>query len=80
MTKAQLIKDIQLAEARAWKEYRDLDAAAGRDSSITMDRVTRSRTQWATLYDLRETLGIPSMPPAQMLALGLFPEQLSCPV
>jgi hypothetical protein len=80
MTKAQMIKDIQLAEARAWKHYRDLDAAAGRDSSITMDMITRSRTQWATLYDLREGLGIPSMPPSQMHALGLFPQQLSCPV
>ena len=73
MTKAQMIKDIQLAEARAWKHYRDLDAAAGRDSSITMDQVTRSRTQWATLYDLREGLGIPSMPPSQMVALNLMP-------
>jgi hypothetical protein len=80
MTKAQMIKDIQLAEARAWKHYRDLDAAAGRDSSITMDQVTRSRTQWATLYDLREGLGIPSMPPAQMHALNLFPQQIACPV
>jgi hypothetical protein len=80
MTKAQMIKDIQLAEARAWKHYRDLDAAAGRDSSITMDQVTRSRTQWAALYDLREALGIPSMPPATMHALNLFPQQIACPV
>ena len=80
MTKAQMIKDIQLAEARAWKHYRDLDAAAGRDSSITMDQVTRSRTQWAALYDLREGLGIPSMPPATMHALNLFPQQIACPV
>ena len=73
MTKAQMIKDIQLAEARAWKHYRDLDAAAGRDSSITMDQVTRSRTQWSTLYDLREGLGIPSLPVSQMRALNLVP-------
>ena len=73
MTKAQMIKDIQLAEARAWKHYRDLDAAAGRDSSITMDQVTRSRTQWSTLYDLREALGIPSLPVSQMRALNLVP-------
>ena len=73
MTKAQMIKDIQLAEARAWKHYRDLDAAAGRDSSITMDMITRSRTQWATLYDLREGLGIPSMPVSQMVAQNLMP-------
>ena len=80
MTKAQMIKDIQLAEARAWKHYRDLDAAACRDSSITMDQVTRSRTQWAALYDLREGLGIPSMPPATMTALNLFPQQIAWPV
>jgi len=73
MTKAQMIKDIQLAEARAWKHYRDMDAAAGRDSSITMDMITRSRTQWATLYDLREGLGIPSMPVSQMVARNLMP-------
>ena len=79
MTKAQMIKDIQLAEARAWKHYRDLDAAAGRDSSITMDQVTRSRTQWAALYDLREGLGIPSMPVSQMRALNLVPEQMIIP-
>ena len=73
MTKAQMIKDIQLAEARAWKHYRDMDAAAGRDSSITMDMITRSRTQWSTLYDLREALGIPSLPVSQMRALNLVP-------
>jgi hypothetical protein len=68
-----MIKDIQVAEARAWKHYRDMDAAAGRDSSITVDMITRSRTQWSTLYDLREALGIPSMPVAQMRALNLMP-------
>ena len=73
MTKTQMITDIQLAEARAWKHYRDMDAAAGRDSSITMDMITRSRTQWSTLYDLRESMGIPSMPPSQMRALNLMP-------
>ena len=73
MTKTQMIKDIQLAEARAWKHYRDMDAAAGRDSSITVDMITRSRTQWSTLYDLREALGIPSMPVPQMRALNLMP-------
>jgi hypothetical protein len=73
MTKTQMITDIQLAEARAWKHYRDMDAAAGRDSSITMDMITRSRTQWAALYDLREGLGIPSMPVPQMRALNLMP-------
>ena len=73
MTKTQMIRDIQLAEARAWKEYRDLDAAAGRDSSITMDRVTRSRARWSTLYDLREAMGIPSLPVSQMVALNLMP-------
>lgn len=71
-----MIKDIQLAEARAWKAYRDLDAAAGRDSSITMDQVTRSRTQWSTLYDLREAMGIPSLPVSQMRALNLVPESV----
>ena len=73
MTKTQMIRDIQLAEARAWKHYRDMDAAAGRDSSITMDMITRSRTQWSTLYDLRESMGIPSMPVPQMRALNLMP-------
>jgi hypothetical protein len=73
MTKTQMIKDIQLAEARAWKHYRDMDAAAGRDSSITVDMITRSRTQWSTLYDLREALGIPSMPVPQMRVLNLMP-------
>jgi hypothetical protein len=73
MTKTQMITDIQLAEARAWKHYRDMDAAAGRDSSITMDMITRSRTRWAALYDLRESLGIPSMPVPQMVAQNLMP-------
>ena len=73
MTKAKMILDIQVAEAKAWKHYRDMDAAAGRDSSISMDMITRSRTQWATLYDLREAMGIPSMPPSQMVAQNLMP-------
>ena len=73
MKKQEMIREIQLAEARAWKHYRDMDAAAGRDSSITMDMITRSRTQWSTLYDLREALGIPSLPVPQLFALNLVP-------
>ena len=72
MTKKQMIQDIQVAEARAWKHYRDMDAMAGRDTA-SIDMVTRSRVQWATLYDLREAMGIPSLPFSEMVALDLVP-------
>lgn len=77
MTKAKMILDIQVAEARAWKHYRDMDAAAGRDSSISMDMITRSRTQWGVLFDLREAMGIPSLGVRALDAMGLLPEVMS---
>lgn len=77
MTKAKMILDIQVAEARAWKHYRDMDAAAGRDSSISEAQITRCRTQWGTLYDLREAMGIPALGARALDAMGLLPEVMS---
>jgi len=55
MTKKEMIEDIQVAEAKAWNQYQRDVKQNGKDDPIT----DRSRTAWAALYRLRESLGIP---------------------
>ena len=70
MTKEQLIKGIQLAEAKAWKQLSEDRAILGNDHNITI----RSRAEWATLYDLRGSLGLEGLPIIQLLEMDLLPD------
>jgi len=69
MTKKQLIEDIQVAEAKAWNQYQRDVKRSGKDDPIT----DRSRTTWAALYRLRESLGIPGMAVERLYDLNLLP-------
>ncbi len=69
MTKKQLIEDIQVAEAKAWNQYQRDVKQNGKDDPIT----DRSRTAWAALYRLRESLGIPGMEVKRLYDLNLLP-------
>lgn len=70
MTKEQLIKGIQVAEAKAWKQLSEDKALCGNDHDITK----RSRTEWGTLYELRKSLGLEGLPIIQLLEMDLLPD------
>jgi hypothetical protein len=69
MTKQEMIHEIQVAEARAWKELGEIKAAFGTDAEQT----TRARSAWHTLYTLREQLGLPGLPVLELIQLNLLP-------
>ena len=69
MTKKEMIEDIQVAEAKAWNQYQRDVKQNGKDDPIT----DRSRTAWAALYRLRESLGIPGMAVERLYDLNLLP-------
>jgi len=71
MTKEQLIKGIQVAEAKAWKQLSEDKALCGNDHDITK----RSRTEWGTLYELRKSLGLEELSITQLLEMDLLPGQ-----
>lgn len=71
MTKKQMILAIQVAEAKAWKQLSEDRAILGNDHNITI----RSRAEWSTLYDLRESLGLKGLPVIQLLEMNLLPGQ-----
>ena len=70
MKKEQLIKGIQVAEAKAWKQLSEDRAILGNDHNIT----TRSRAEWSTLYDLRGSLGLEGLSIIQLLEMDLLPD------
>ena len=57
MTKKQMVDQIQVAEAKAWKALQDAKKFWGKDDDITSKR----RAEWCVVYSLREALGIPAM-------------------
>ena len=69
MTKKQLVEEIRLAEAKAWKEYQESKALWGKDDAITV----RCQAKWSALYDLLEALGIGIMPVAKLIENNLLP-------
>jgi|688.fasta_scaffold1656417_1 hypothetical protein len=73
MTKEQLIKGIQVAEAKAWKQLSEDRAILGNDHNITI----RSRAEWATLYDLRRSLGLGALSNIQLLEMDLLPDHVA---
>ena len=70
MTKTQMIREIQVAEAKAWKEYNENKALYGPADSLT----TRYRITWHALYELRKQLGLEGLPVLELLEMNLLPE------
>jgi len=70
MTKKQMIEEIQIAEAKLWKEYQESKAIWGKDDVLTTHRATK----WSALYDLREALGIDAMLVSELVARDLIPK------
>jgi hypothetical protein len=68
MTKKEIIKAIQLAEAKAWSQYQLDKREFGSNSRFA----TESIKAWGTLYNLREELGIESLPVSEALDAGLL--------
>lgn len=69
MTKKQMVEQIQVAEAKAWKQFRVACKQLGGDDPITAKR----RTVWIMLYDLREALGIEAMGVESLMKKDLLP-------
>lgn len=67
MTKAEIIKAIQVAEAKAWDQFVKDKKTFGRESDITRE----SAKAWNPLYELRESLGIESLKASEAIAVGL---------
>lgn len=72
MKKQEMIREIQLAEAQAWKAYRDASVTLSK-TGYSLEQIERLKNRWVALYDLREALGIPSLPVPQLFALNLVP-------
>ena len=68
MTKKEIIKAIQVAEAKAFSQYLADKKLFGSDSSITLN----SLKAWGPVYDLREELGIESLRVSDALDAGLL--------
>ena len=69
MTKKQMVEEIQVAEAKAWKELQEAKKLWGTDEPIT----TRLRAQWSMLYELRDALGIPALSIQSLIDRDLVP-------
>jgi hypothetical protein len=68
MTKTQMILEIQVAEAKAWKQYR----SAQKDGGFDEAHVDRLRSKWSGIFDLRERLGIAPLATRELEKLGLL--------
>ena len=68
MTKREMIQAIQVAEAKAWKEFKSKKACYGGDDSITKG----ARREWRTLFVLQEQLGIAGLPVNQLVEMDLI--------
>jgi hypothetical protein len=68
MTKRELIRSIQVAEAKAWQTLQDDKKTFGENHRVT----EISRNQWSPVFELRQSLGIPSLAMSDMIAEGLI--------
>jgi len=68
MTKAQMIETIQVAEAKAWKEYLKAKDIFGKDDEVTR----RHCRAWMTIDNLREEMGIERMTAKKLFELELI--------
>jgi hypothetical protein len=63
-----MINQIQVAEAKAWKQYRSAQKHGGYDEAF----IDRLRSKWSGIFDLRESLGLPPLAPRELERLGLL--------
>ncbi len=63
-----MILEIQVAEAKAWKQYR----SAQKDGGFDEAHVDRLRSKWSGIFDLRERLGIAPLATRELEKLGLL--------
>jgi hypothetical protein len=68
MTKRELIRSIQVAEAKAWQTLQDDKKTFGENHKVT----EISRNQWSPVFELRQSLGIPSLAQSDCIAEGII--------
>ena len=69
MTKKEMIELIQVAEAKAWKQYSLNKKLYGPAEPVTR----RSCIEWSTLHDMLKQLGIGPLPIGKTIELNLLP-------
>ena len=69
MTKREMIQTIQVAEAQAWKRFKEAQRRWGKEDELA----GRLRGRWQVIYELREALGVEGLPVAELIALDLVP-------
>jgi hypothetical protein len=70
MTKRELIRAIQITEARAWQTLQADKKTFGEDHVVT----AISRNAWGPVFELRTALGIPSLGMSDCIAEGVLPQ------
>jgi hypothetical protein len=65
-----MIKEIQVAEAQAWKELKRSQHVWGSEDDLT----NKLRGQWRVIYELRKAVGVKGLPVAELIALDLVPQ------
>ena len=70
MTKNQMIKELQRAEAKAWKEYCEFKAEY---VPMSPEGVQARRMSWMTVDTLLSDMKIPRFTPGELFAEGLVP-------
>ena len=63
-----MVEEVQLAEAKAWKEYESARELWGNDNEIT----NRRRAVWVAIDTLRESMGIGRMAIEKVIELRLL--------
>jgi hypothetical protein len=68
MSKNEMIKKIQISEAKAWGEFQSVSKLWGADDEI----VSKRRAIWVAIDNLRESMGIERIKTMELIELGLF--------
>lgn len=71
MNKPQMIKTLQVAEARAWKEYCEFKAAF---ATVAPDGVLLRRGRWLAIDTLLSEMSVPRFTPRELFEEGLVPD------
>ena len=71
LTKAEMIKAIQVAEATAWKELGVMKDMFGEDS----EQAALYRRAWSAVFELREALGLAGLTVAELIERDLLPQR-----
>lgn len=71
MTKKEMIKTLQVAEAKAWKDYCEFKA---KYATVAPDSVQARRVSWLAIDILLSEMSVPRFTPRELFEEGLVPD------